>query len=45
MSDIGNYRTISCETSEQFMNILDICNENLNSDQIEYTDITSPKNF
>jgi len=39
-SDMGSQRIISCETSEEFMNVLEVCTEKLNSDQIKYDSLT-----
>lgn len=38
-SDMGSHRTVSCETSEEFMNVLEVCTESLNPDQIKYDSI------
>ena len=39
LSDQGDERFIECETTEQFMNVLEVCTSKLNEDQIEYADL------
>ena len=39
LSDQGDERFIECETTEQFMNVLEVCTSQLNEDQIEYADL------
>ena len=35
----GDEKMVECETAEQFMNVLEVCTDNLNDDQIEYADL------
>ena len=39
LSDNGDEKVVECETAEQFMNVLEVCTDNLNDDQIEYADL------
>jgi len=39
-SDQGDEKLIECDNVEQFMNVLKVCTEGLNDDQIEYADLT-----
>ena len=39
LSDDGDEKIVECETAEQFMNVLEVCTNNLNDDQIEYADL------
>ena len=39
LSDNGDEKMVECETAEQFMNVLEVCTDNLNDDQIEYADL------
>ncbi len=39
LSDQGDEKFVECETTEQFMNVLEVCTSNLNDDQIEYADL------
>ena len=39
LSDDGDEKMVECETAEQFMNVLEVCTDNLNDDQIEYADL------
>ena len=39
LSDNGDEKMVECETTEQFMNVLEVCTDNLNDDQIEYADL------
>ena len=39
LSDNGDEKKKECETAEQFMNVLEVCTDNLNDDQIEYADL------
>jgi len=39
ISDQGDEKMVECETTEQFMNVLEVCTSHLNEDQIEYADL------
>ena len=39
LSDNGDEKMVECETAEQFMNVLEVCTDNLNDNQIEYADL------
>ena len=39
LSDEGDEKMVECDTAEQLMNVLEVCNSNLNDDQIEYADL------
>ena len=39
LSDEGDEKWIDCNTSEEFMNLLEVCTSHLNDDQIEYADL------
>ena len=39
LSDDGDEKMVECETAEQFMNVLEVCTDNLNDDQIEYASL------
>ena len=39
ISDQGDEKMVECETTEQFMNVLEVCTSHLNDDQIEYADL------
>jgi len=39
LSDQGDEKMVECETTEQFMNVLEVCTSHLNDDQIEYADL------
>ena len=39
LSDQGDEKIVECETTEQFMNVLECCTSHLNDDQIEYADL------
>ena len=39
LSDDGDEKMVECETAEQFMNVLEVCTDNLNDNQIEYADL------
>lgn len=36
MSDQGDEKIVECDTTEEFMSVLDVVTANLNDDQIEY---------
>lgn len=39
LSDQGSTKEVNCETTEEFMNVLEVVTSNLNPEQIEYADI------
>jgi len=39
LSDEGNEKIVECDTTEQFMNVLEVCTANLTDEQIEYADL------
>lgn len=39
LSDQGSTKEVNCESTEQFMNVLEVITNNLDPDQIEYSDI------
>ena len=39
LSDLGDEKIVTCETADQFMNVLDVCTAHLTEDQIEYADL------
>jgi hypothetical protein len=39
LSDHGNTKEVNCETTEEFMNVLEVVTSNLDPEQIEYADI------
>lgn len=39
LSDQGDEKFVECDTTEQFMNVLEVCTSHLNDDQIEYADL------
>ena len=40
VSELGiSEKIVECETTEQFMNVLECCTSHLNDDQIEYADL------
>jgi len=39
LSDQGDEKMVECETTEQFMSVLEVCTSHLNDDQIEYADL------
>jgi len=39
LSDEGNSKTVQCDTTEEFMNVLDMVTSQLNPDQIQYADL------
>lgn len=39
LSDYGNTKEVQCETTEQFMNVLDVVTSNLEPEQIRYADL------
>jgi hypothetical protein len=40
LSDQGSTKEVQCETTEQFMNVLEVVTSNLEPDQIEYAEIS-----
>lgn len=39
LSDKGDEQLVECDTTAQFMNVLELCTSHLNDDQIEYADV------
>lgn len=39
LSDHGTTKEVNCDTTEEFMNVLEVVTSNLEPDQIEYADI------
>jgi len=39
LSDKGDEKWVNCDTTEEFMNVLQVCTSHLNEDQIEYADL------
>ncbi len=39
LSDHGSTKEVNCETTEEFMNVLEVVTSNLDPEQIEYADI------
>lgn len=39
LSDEGNTKTVQCDNTEEFMNVLDVVTSQLDPDQIEYADL------
>jgi hypothetical protein len=39
LSDQGSTKQVNCETTEQFMNVLEVVTANLEPDQIEYASL------
>ena len=39
LSDQGSEKTVKCDTTEEFMNVLEVVTSNLSPEQIEYADI------
>jgi len=39
LSDQGSTKEVNCETTEQFMNVLEVVTANLEPDQIEYAEL------
>ena len=39
LSDHGSTKEVSCETTEEFMNVLEVVTSNLDPEQIEYADL------
>lgn len=40
MSDEGSERKVQCDTTEEFMNVLEVVTSNLNPDQIRYAGLS-----
>jgi hypothetical protein len=39
LSDEGSTKTVQCDNTEEFMNVLDVVTSQLDPDQIEYADL------
>lgn len=39
LSNRGSTKQVTCDTTEEFMNVLEVVTSNLDTDQIEYADI------
>ena len=39
MSDQGDEKIVECNTTDEFMSVLDVVTANLNDDQIEYAEL------
>lgn len=39
LSDQGNERMVECDTTKEFMNVLEVVTANLSKDQIQYADL------
>lgn len=39
LSDQGSEKYVQCDTTEEFMNVLEVVTSNLEPDQIEYADV------
>ena len=39
MSDWGNEKHVQCDTTEEFMNVLEVVTSQLDPEQIEYADL------
>lgn len=39
LSDQGSTKEVQCDTTEEFMNVLEVVTSNLEPDQIEYADL------
>lgn len=39
LSDEGNTKTVHCDNTEEFMNVLEVVTANLEPEQIQYTDL------
>ncbi|QPX48011.1 hypothetical protein PQC13_gp046 [Synechococcus phage S-SRM01] len=39
LSNQGSTKQVNCDTTEEFMNVLEVVTSNLEPDQIEYADI------
>ena len=44
LSDQGNERLVECETTKEFMNVLEVVTANLDPEQIEYADLAVYEN-
>jgi hypothetical protein len=44
LSTQGNEKVVNCETSQEFMNVLEVVTSNLEPDQIKYADIAIYEN-
>ena len=40
MSDQGDEKVVECNTTDEFMSVLDVVTANLNDDQIEYAELS-----
>ena len=43
ISDDGEERTITCETTEQFMDVMEVVNKLLDPERIEYSNLSVKK--
>ena len=39
LSDQGNTKTVECDSTEEFMNVLEVVTDQLDPEQIEYADL------
>ena len=39
LSDQGNTKTVQCDSTEEFMNVLEVVTDQLDPEQIEYADL------
>ena len=39
LSDQGNTKTVQCDSTEEFMNVLEVVTDELDPEQIEYADL------
>jgi hypothetical protein len=39
ISDEGNQKTVECDNTEEFMNVLEVVTSNLDPEQIEYAEL------
>lgn len=44
LSDNGSERIVECDTTQEFMNVLEVVTSNLTSEQIEYADLAIYEN-
>jgi hypothetical protein len=40
-SDQGDERIVECDSAEEFMNVLEVCTNHLDEDQIEYAELAT----
>lgn len=43
ISDDGDEKVVECETTEQFMNVLEVCTSKLRSEEIVYAEVATTK--